>query len=486
MSKRPIILWFRRDLRLGDHPALDAAVRTGAPIIPVYVLDDVTPGEWRPGGASRWWLAQSLRALDASLRAKGARLVLRRGESADALAALAGQTDAQAVYFTRGYEPFAVRLETELHARLTEMGAGCRRFGGRLLIEPEMIANKAGEPFKVFTPFYKACRAKEPITRALPAPEHLPAPESWPESDRPESWALEPTKPDWAAEMRTFWTPGEDGARQRLETFIGNALAAYGADRDRPDIDGTSRLSPHLAFGEISPRQIWHAIESAAERAPERQRGAEAFIRELYWREFSYHLLFHWPDLPEKPFRPEFARLPWKPDAARLAAWRRGLTGYPIVDAGMRQLWAIGWMHNRVRMVAASLLIKHLLTGWRTGEDWFWDTLVDADLASNAASWQWVAGSGADAAPYFRVFNPILQGRKFDPHGNYVRRWVPELAGLPAEHIHAPWEAPDSVLRKAGVTLGKDYPLPIVEHDKGRRDALAAYEAVKNAGRDEG
>jgi len=479
MSKPPIILWFRRDLRLADHPALDAATKTGAPIIPLFVLDDDGAGPWRHGGASQWWLAQSLKALETSLTKKGGRLILRRGESADVIAGFAEEVGADAVYFTRGYEPFAVKLETELHARLKRAGIECRRFGGHLLSEPEVVANKSGEPFKVFTPFYKFCQMKEPPTRLLEAPDRLEAPARWPICDRLDRWELEPTKPNWAGGMCGFWEPGEEGAMRRLRSFIETALADYNDHRNRPDIDGTSRLAPHLAFGEIGPRQIWHAVEAAAGHKPECQRGAEAYIRELYWREFSYHLMFHWPTLPNDPFRSEFARLPWTANAERLKAWQQGRTGYPIVDAGMRQLWAIGWMHNRVRMVAASFLTKHLLIGWQTGEAWFWDTLVDADLANNAASWQWVAGSGADAAPYFRVFNPTLQGKKFDPDGDYVRRWVPELASMPAEHIHAPWGAPDNILRKAGVTLGETYPLPIIEHDEARRAALAAYEAVK-------
>ncbi len=483
MADRPVILWFRRNLRLADHPALDAAAATGAPIIPAYILDDETAAPWRLGAASRWWLTGSLRALDAALRDRGSWLVLRQGEAVTTLVVLAQDVGAQAVYFTRGYEPHAPRQETALHDALEEEGIGCRRFGGRLLREPETVANRSGEPFKVFTPFYKACLAQEPAPSPLRAPQRLAALAGWPQSEALEDWRLEPAHPDWAGQMRAFWTRGEEGAKERLRRFIDEALAEYGADRDRPDLNGTSRMSPHLAFGEISPRQIRHAIEAAAERTPELERGADAYLRELYWREFSYHLLFHWPDLPERPFRPAFKNLPWRNSADDLRAWQEGRTGYPIVDAGMRQLRAIGWMHNRVRMIAASLLTKHLLIPWRCGEDWFWDTLVDADLANNSASWQWVAGSGADAAPYFRVFNPMLQGRTFDPEGSYARRWVPELAEMPAEHIHAPWEAPESVLRKAGVALGVNYPFPIVTHEQGRERALKAYEAVKSAGR---
>jgi deoxyribodipyrimidine photo-lyase len=479
MSETPIIVWFRRNLRLSDQPALITAAEAGAPIIPVYILDDETPGHWRLGGASRWWLLQSLRSLEASLRDAGSRLIFRRGRALDILLDLAKETKAEAVYFTRGYEPFIVQQERTLHETLKNNAIECRRFTGHLLVEPEAIETKSGEPFKVFTPFYKACLSKEPISPVLWSPDRLQPPSQWPKSENLKSWRLEPQKPDWAREMREFWTPGETGARKRLVNFIGHALASYKSDRDQPGKDGTSRLSPYLAFGEISARQIWHAVDSAAKDEPQLERGADAFIRELYWREFSYHLLFHWPGIPESSFRPEFEKIPWRKDSEALKAWTKGLTGYPIADAGLRQLWAIGWMHNRVRMIVASLLTKHLLIPWREGEDWFWDTLVDADLANNAASWQWVAGSGADAAPYFRVFNPILQGKKFDPEGNYVRRWVPELAEMPAEYIHSPWEAPESVLKSANVTLGVTYPLPIIEHEKGRKQALEAYEAVK-------
>jgi deoxyribodipyrimidine photo-lyase len=476
MSVPPVLIWFRRDLRLADHPALAEAVASGRPLIPLYILDDITPGRWALGGASRWWLANSLRALERDLRGCGSRLILAQGETLPTLLALAAATGASAVFFTRAYEPHMVKLEREIAVALGVKGIEARRFGGHLLNEPEALRNKSGEPFKVFTPFYKASAAKQPPLAPLPPPEAIPAPAHWPESDELASWELEPTKPDWAGGMRAAWTPGEAGARARLAAFINTAMKGYGEGRNAPGTEGTSRLSPHLAFGEISPRQCWHAIEAASGEMG--GNGAEAYIRELYWREFSYHLLFHWPDLPEQPFRPAFQQFPWRQDPAALRAWQKGRTGYPIVDAGMRQLWRIGWMHNRVRMIAASLLIKHLLISWQAGADWFWDTLVDADLANNSASWQWVAGSGADAAPYFRVFNPMLQGKKFDPEGAYVRQWVPELAQLPNEHIHEPWEAPAPVLAKAGVALGETYPFPIVDHGEGRRRALAAFERL--------
>lgn len=487
MSKRDspadssvIVLWMRRDLRIADNPALLAAAETGAPVIPVYVLDDDTPGMWRMGGASRWWLAQSLRSLGRDLGERGSRLILRRGRADVVLTALVKETGAGAVYFTRGYEPYHRALEASLRRSLEDAGAKCKRFGGQLLIEPERHLNKSGEPFRVFTPFYKALVAADAVAHPVPAPAALTGPATWPASDSLESLELEPTKPDWAGGLRNTWSVGEAAAAHRLDLFIESMLGAYGRERDKPGTDGTSRLSPSLAFGEIGPRQIWHAVLSAAQASGHRDLG-EAYLREIVWREFSYHLLFHFPHLPERAFKPEFDRFPWRPEARGLKAWKEGRTGYPIVDAGMRQLWQTGWMHNRVRMIAASFLVKHLLVPWQTGEAWFWDTLVDADLASNSASWQWVAGSGADAAPYFRIFNPVLQGEKFDPEGGYVRRFCPELAKLPAAVIHRPWQADPSVLRAGGVTLGVDYPKPVVDHTEARQQAMAAYSEIKTS-----
>ncbi|MBJ7535455.1 deoxyribodipyrimidine photo-lyase [Rhodomicrobium vannielii ATCC 17100] len=474
----PALVLFRRDLRLSDHPALSAAAETGAPVLPVYILDDETPGRWRMGGASRWWLHQSLRSLGTDLEARGSRLVLRRGETERVLRDLIEETGARSIFFTRGYEPYQRALEGRLKPSLEARGVSLRRFGGQMLVEPESIANLAGEPFRVFTPFFRALSQRGAPATPLPAPLKLAAPDSWPRSDALASLALEPTKPDWAGGIRAAWRPGETAARERLAQFIETTLASYRTRRDEPGIDGTSRLSPHLAFGEIGPRQIWHAVQAAAEAAGDHA-AADAYLREVGWREFSYHLLFHFPHLPEAPFRPEFAAFPWRDDETALEAWQRGRTGYPIVDAGMRQLWQTGWMHNRVRMIVASFLIKHLLLPWQTGADWFWDTLVDADLANNAASWQWVAGSGADAAPYFRIFNPVLQGEKFDARGDYVRVFVPELAKLPASLIHKPWTASAAALRDAGVTLGETWPHPIVDHAAARARALTAFAAVK-------
>ncbi len=479
-ANQAIIVWFRRELRLSDHPALMAAVETGAPVIPVFVLDDETPGQWRPGGASRWWLAQSLRALQHDLEGAGSRLILRKGNAEQVLLALAREVKASAVYFTRGYEPYQPAQEARLKRSLDASGVECRRFGGHLLIEPEKHQNKTGEAFRVFSPFYKALRRLDEPGSPLPAPNKLPPPGAWPRSELLAALELEPSHPDWAGGLRETWIAGEAAAHARLRAFIDSILRGYGKQRNIPGIDSTSRLSPYLSFGEISARQIWQGVLTASEAAGTPQL-AESYLREVVWREFSYHLLFHFPHLPDRALRPEFEAFPFQHDHAGLRAWQRGMTGYPIVDAGMRQLWQTGWMHNRVRMMTASFLIKDLLISWRTGIAWFWDTLVDADIANNSASWQWVAGCGADAAPYFRVFNPVLQGLKFDPDGAYVRRFCPELSKLPSEFIHKPWEADEATLKRAGVVLGQTYPKPVVKHDEARARALAAYDRIKAA-----
>lgn len=479
MTHAPVLLWVRRELRLADHPALVTAAASKRPVIPVFVLDDEAPARWAMGAASRWWLGNSLGRFAQALDGLGSRLIIRRGRTEDVLAQLAGETGAASVYMTRAYEPWARRLETRLKSKLQGAGIELKRFAGGLLFEPEMIATQQGGSFRVYSPFARACFAAPPPRTPLAPPSSLMTPDAWPKSLSIDSLMLLPTKPDWAGGMRNAWMPGEDGAIRRLEEFLAGPVGRYHEHRDRPDLPATSRLSPHLHFGEISAATCWHVADGAARSGSAGQKGVEKFLREVLWREFSYHLLYHHEDLPEQPFRPEFEAFPWRDDASGLEAWQKGQTGYPIVDAGMRELWATGWMHNRVRMVVASFLIKDLLVPWQQGEAWFWDTLVDADLANNAASWQWVAGSGADAAPYFRVFNPTTQGTKFDPDGAYVRKWVPELARLPADLIHKPHEAPAAALREAGVTLGKDYPQPIVDHKAARERALAAFAALK-------
>lgn len=469
----PVILWLRQDLRLSDHAALAAAAAAG-PVLLLYVLDDDTPGPWRMGGASRWWLHHSLEHL-----ASRAPLVLRRGRADKVIAGLLGEIRAAAIHFTRDYAPWSAALEQRVKAACDAAGAACHRHRGFLLHEPEAIRNGSGQPYRVFTPFAKACHAAGEPRQPRPV-SGIRFWQGLVKRDALEDWSLRPSRPDWAKGFGAVWTPGETAARTRLADFIDEALAGYAEGRDRPDLPLTSRLSPHLHFGEISPAQCWHAVRAAqAKAAGSLDRAAEKFLQELLWREFSWHLLHHWPTLPDQPFRPEFGNFPWRTDEAALLAWQKGRTGYPIVDAGLRQLWATGIMHNRVRMIAASFLIKHLLVPWQSGARWFWDTLVDADLASNAAGWQWVAGCGADAAPYFRVFNPVLQGEKFDPRGDYVRKWVPELAAMPADFTHRPWEAPPAVLSMSGVALGANYPHPVVDHATARDRALRAFQEIR-------
>ena len=474
------LVWFRDDLRLSDHPALSAAAKSHSKVVCAFVLDDKAPGIRPPGGAARWWLAHSLRALQASLRERGASLVLRKGSAAEIIPAVARETGAEAVYWNEIDQIPQRKLEDQVAAALAERDIAAHRLPGDLLASPSQIRNKENRGLRVFTPFWRRVQALGDPPEPLPAPAALRGVKDI-GSDRLEDWALEPTRPDWAGGLRDNWSPGEVSAQVALKAFLGRGIAGYAADRDRPDRDGTSRLSPHLRFGEISPRQIWHAARFAAAEHPHLSADIEKFLSELGWREFCRHLLFDFPDLATQNLQHHFDGFPWKQDAKALKAWQRGQTGYPIVDAGMRELWHTGVMHNRVRMVVASFLVKHLLIDWRDGEQWFWDTLVDADAGSNPANWQWVAGSGADAAPYFRVFNPILQGEKFDPDGAYVRRWVPELAQLPDRLVHQPWTATPLELASAGIELGKTYPQPIVDHKVGRERALKAYATIRGS-----
>lgn len=482
-TDRPCIVWFRDDLRLSDHPALHAASKTGAPVLCLYVFDGQSTALRRPnarplGGAARWWLAQSLRALQKSLKAIGSPLVLRRGSAAKVIAELARDAEAASVFWNEIAQAPHETVADEVAAALSSIGVTSQTCAGDLLVTPALIRNKDGRGLRVFTPFWKRVQSFGDPPKPLPAPKGLsPVPNI--ASEPLEDWDLEPRDPDWAGGLRETWTPGETSAQAQLGHFLTSGVAGYSTERDRPDREGTSKLSPHLRFGEISPRQVWYAARFAAAEHPKLAGDIDKFLSELGWREFCRHLLFDVPDLAERNLQPAFDAFPWKADARALQAWQRGRTGYPIVDAGMRELWHTGVMHNRVRMVAASFLVKHLLIDWRDGEQWFWDTLVDADPGSNPANWQWVAGSGADAAPYFRVFNPILQGEKFDPDGIYVRHWVPELAELPSRLIHQPWTATSLELASAGVALGKTYPAPIVDHRAGRERALAAYARVR-------
>ncbi|HEX4005552.1 MAG TPA: deoxyribodipyrimidine photo-lyase [Acidobacteriaceae bacterium] len=472
-SMESVLVWLRRDLRLADHPALTAAVATGLAVIPVYVWD---PEVESAGAAARWWLHASLLRLDEALRARGSRLTVRRGPAAETLASLAAECGAQKVLCSRVYEPACLAGDRRVAARLRAEGVAWESLNGSLLFEPGSIRTTAGGSFQVFTPFWRACwNERGALRRPVAAPARVRAPERWPESLAVADLELEP-QIDWAAGMRAAWTPGETAAQARLRKFAKSAVAEYGVERDRPDHDGTSRLSPHLHFGEISPVQTWHGVAEAA--------GAETYLRQLVWREFAHHLLDEHPRTLSEPFNEHFRHFPWRHNQRRLTAWQQGRTGYPYIDAAMRQLWATGWMHNRARMAVASFLVKHLLAPWQDGAAWFLDTLVDADLANNTMGWQWVAGCGVDAAPYFRIFNPVLQGEKFDPDGSYVRAWVPELREMPAEFIHQPWNAPPLALAAAGVRLGENYPLPMVDHAAARAGALAAYAEMRNAERD--
>jgi deoxyribodipyrimidine photo-lyase len=474
MSEHPplSVVWFRQDLRLSDNPAILAAAKRGAPIVAVYILDDITPGAWKIGGAARWWLHHSLTGLAKVLAGHNVPLILRRGKAETILPAFIREAGADAIFWNRCYEPYAVARDTALKARLRSDGIAVESFNAGLIAEPWTIKTQTGAPYKVFTPFWRVLRSTVTPERPHKAPEHLLGFAEKLQSDRLDDWELLPKKPDWAGGIDAAWTPGEAGGQQQLKTFLDNALHGYDTGRDRPGAAGVSRLSPYLHWGEISVRQVWHAAETRGGS------NAEPYLRELAWREFAHHLLWQFPELPDTSFQPGFGQFPWRTAPSELRAWQQGLTGYPLVDAGMRELWRTGWVHNRVRMVVASFLVKHLLLPWQDGEAWFWDTLVDADLAANAMNWQWVAGSGADAAPYFRIFNPVLQGEKFDSDGAYTRKFVPELAALPDRWLHKPWMAPPDVLHAAGVTLGSNYPEPLVNHDVARQRALAALASL--------
>jgi deoxyribodipyrimidine photo-lyase len=447
------IVWFRSDLRLSDHDALREACARGS-VIPVFVWapDEETP--WPPGAAARVWLHRSLSALAASLAARGSRLIVREGPTTDALVRLCGETGADAVFWTRRYEPSVAARDARVAAALRAAPVEVRIHGGGVLLEPEALSTSGGRPYQVFTPFARAAVRALGLPRVFATPREIPAPLRWPQSVPIETLPLRP-KEKWAAGFFSRWSPGENGGQAALRAFVETKIDRYAEARDVPASGGSSSLSPHLRWGELSPRQVWQAADEAAQAASRKGAAgaASAFQRQLLWREFAVHLLHHFPHTDREPLRAPFGRFPWRCDAAALRAWQRGCTGYPMVDAGMRELWTTGFMHNRVRMIVGSFLVKDLLLPWQEGARWFWDTLVDADLANNTMGWQWVAGSGADAAPYFRVLNPHLQQQKFDPDGAYVRRWVPEL--------------------------GSDaYPQPIVDHAAARQRALAALAAM--------
>lgn len=471
----PVIVWFRQDLRLADNPALHAAAKSGAPILPVYVLDDVNTDEFAMGAASRWWLHHSLAALKESLSGG---LVFLQGDAKTILPALAQDSGATHIYWNRCYEPWRIARDTALKSTLQGKDITVRSFNGSLLFEPTDVLKADRTPYKVFTPFYRkgclgsASPPREPLNRCTDLNIF-----AGPQGEELADLRLLPSI-SWDKEIASLWQPGEAGAMTRMRDFLADGIGNYKEGRNRPDLENVSRLSPHLHFGELSPNQVWY---SAKENGSKNSKDLEHFLSELGWREFSYNLLYHFPNLPRENLQRKFNRFPWHDDADALAHWQEGQTGVPIVDAGMRELWRTGYMHNRVRMIVGSYLVKNLLIDWRHGEAWFRDTLLDWDLASNSASWQWIAGCGADAAPYFRIFNPVLQGKKFDPNGDYVRKYVPELENVPDRFLHNPWEAPDAVLAEVGIALGTDYPNPIVDLKESRNRALAAFSELKGA-----
>ena len=466
------LVWFRQDLRLADNPALCAALARGGPVVPVYIDSEQEEGAWRAGGATLWWRHHALAALDASLQALGSRLLLRRGPALAELRDLATEVGADAVYWNRRYEPLARARDTQVKESLRAADLLAESRNGSLLAEPWELRTQGGGPFQVFTPFWRKLLATIEPPAPQPAPTRIPAPPAWPASLALDALGYLP-RIRWDGGLAEAWQPGEAGAARQLEQFIETALRGYADARDLPAVPGTSRLSPYLHHGELSPRQIWHAVIGSDAAA----RGGK-YLAELVWREFSYHLLHHFPHTPEAPLRAQYRDFPWREDARLLEAWQRGRTGVPLVDAGMRELWHTGWMHNRVRMICASYLVKNLLQPWQAGARWFWDTLVDADLAANTQGWQLTAGCGADAAPFFRIFNPVTQGERFDPRGAYQRRWLPELARLAERAIHAPWEQPQPVLQAAGVVLGENYPQPLVSLADSRQAALAAHKRM--------
>ncbi|MCG1042564.1 DNA photolyase family protein [Mycetohabitans sp. B8] len=493
-SLSPVVVWFRDDQRLADNPALEYAIATGHPVVCVYIHDPAPQNTRPPGAAVRWWLHESLSALNAALVALGGELTVLHGSESQTIEAFAVAIGAIKVCWNRRYSAAQRETDTAIKAALKGRGIAAFAFNGHLLREPWTVATRDGRPFQVFGAYWRAARHEYSPEAPRSAPKRIdffPVPENVVVAVRVKNLstlALQPRPPNWASGLRKTWQCGEQAGQMQLDDFLSNALTRYASGRDVPAMQATSRLSPYLRFGNLSARQVWHAALSAAHvgrrcgnarSACTVSSGIDKFLDELGWREFSYYLLYHCAPLHQVNFKRQFDTMPWRADTADLRAWQHGRTGYPLVDAGMRQLWHTGWMHNRVRMVTASFLVKHLLIDWREGEAWFWDTLVDADEASNPANWQWVAGSGADAAPYFRIFNPVLQGQKFDPQGAYVRRWVPELARLPSGCVHAPWLAQPSQLASASFRLGQDYPLPVVPHQQARERALKAMKRMR-------
>lgn len=477
------VIWFRQDLRLHDNPALQASLQDPQTIIPVYIIE-TDNHSWSPGATSKWWLHHSLLALQRSLRELGSDLLIRTGAAEVELIKLCQQVGCNQVYWNRCYEPYAVQRDQKIKKALREMQVEVKSFNGSLLAEPWESLKQDGTPYRVFTPFWKSMQKNGIVLHTSDTPKKLPAlPKDCLNQKNPaiDSLQLLPRIP-WDTGIRKSWQPGEAGAHKTLATFLEDAALHYPEERDVPAIKGTSCLSPHLHFGEISPWKIWQGVHewSSCNTSTGSIKASEAFLRQLGWRDFAHHLLYYFPHTADKPLDEHFNSFPWKKQYTReLQLWQKGLTGIPIVDAGMRELWQTGLMHNRVRMIVASLLTKNLLIPWQQGARWFWDTLVDADLANNTMGWQWTAGCGADAAPFFRIFNPVRQGERFDPRGHYVRQWVPELNAMPDKWIHHPWEAPVELLEQSQVILGKTYPQPIVDLSESRQRALTIWNDIK-------
>ncbi len=482
-SSAPSIVLFQNDLRLADNPALSAAAHREKPLICLYVWNKKATGYHMPGAASRWWIYHSLQSLSDHLQTAGNDLTIRFGKTMEVLSGLLRNFPKAHVFWNQSCEPMGQEIERNLLTFLETEKIEGRGFHGNTLVDPATILTQSHTPYRVFTPFWNRLHNTLSFSPPLPAPRTLPPQPSVPPKSLPlDSLKLLP-KIDWAEGIRQSWTPGETGAQTALRKFLQNPAKFYAMDRDRPDLPHTSRMSPHLHFGEMSPRRLWHSIQHAKQKNHNIQarKSYDAYLRQIAWREFSQYLLRHFPQTVHEPLYSTYQTFPWHNNARSLRAWEKGLTGFPIVDAGMRELWHTGWMHNRVRMITASFLTKDLLLPWQKGAKWFWDTLVDADLANNTMGWQWVAGCGADASPFFRIFNPITQGKKFDPDGHYVRKWVPELAALPSSFIHQPWAVPPLLLAKANVTLGETYPQPIIDHTVARNRALLAYRKFKKS-----
>lgn len=488
MTTSPSIVLFQDDFRMKDNPALAAAAHRGAPLICLFVWNPYSCGYAKPGAASRWWLHHSIQNFSTAIKKAGNEFIIQIGHPFEVVSALVERFEVSHVFGNFACEPHAFKAQHDLLTWLEDEKLEGTFFHGNTLLDPTAVQTKSGKPYSVFTPFYRQVVSQLTLPSPLPAPRSLPpVPQGKMTSEPLDSLELLP-EIDWAQGIRDMWTPGEAGAEKALQQFLRSAAKVYSTDRDRPDYSHTSRLSPYLHFGEISPKKVWHTVSQRNKTLPASQhrKSHEAYLRQIVWREFSRYLLYHFPHTVNEPMSADFNAFPWRQDPDSLRTWQKGLTGYPIIDAGMRELWHTGWMHNRVRMIVGSFLTKDLLLPWQQGAAWFWETLVDADLANNTMGWQWVAGCGADASPFFRIFNPMTQGQKFDPNGKYVRRWVPELAQLPPKWIHAPWEAPQSVLQEADVELGKTYPQPIVNHAKARSQALEAYQLVKHRRRSTG